>query len=600
MGIFSRLFSRKAKAPTAPEQKPEADKPATGFFSTTQAMQIRNVAEWIARHAFQKTAADFAPVTREGVAMDDNTTTNFSTLKGAFTLGQAGIIPQNLFAWYVSQGFIGYQACAIIAQHWLVDKACSVAPQDAARKGYEITANSGEAVPVEALDALKAIDKRHNIQRQLVEFARFNRVFGIRIALFQVDSADQDYYTNPFNPDGVTPGSYKGISQVDPYWITPELDADAAANPASRHFYEPTYWRIMGKRYHRSHLVIIRAADVADVLKPSYVYGGLPLTQRIFERVYAAERTANEAPLLALTKRTTVLKTDMDAVVGDQEKFENKLALWIHYRDNHGVKVCGTGEELDQIETSLADLDAVIMTQYQLVAAIANTPASKLIKTQPKGFSSNGEYDESDYHEYLETIQVQEMQPLLERHHLLAIRSELAEEYGVFQTEIAWRPLDSMTETEVADVRLKNAQADQVLQITGAINGTDIRRRLITDKFSGYNGLEAAEDYDMDPEAAPGNVLPVPGAAPTVPTSIATGAPPAAIDAPPESANQTITNLTGKQFQGLERILRKVAAGTLTEAQGVMMLQQAYGMTAAQASGFMGLEKQDDETPAAV
>jgi hypothetical protein len=229
------------------------------------------------------------------------------------------------------------------------------------------------------------------------------------------------------------------------------------------------------------------------------------------------------------------------------------------------------------------------MTQYQLVAAIANTPATKLIGTPPKGFNSTGEYDEAVYHEYLETIQAQEMQPLLERHHLLAIRSELAEKYGPFKTEIVWRPLDSMTETEVADVRLKNAQADQVLQMTGAIDGQDIRRRLVADKFSGFNGLEAPEDYEAE---IPGEPLPGQPGAP-VP-----GQPPAT-DADIASANQTITNLTGKQFQGLERILRKVAVGVLTEAQGVMMLQQAYGMTAEQAAGFMGLENSDDDTPPA-
>ena len=55
-----------------------------------------------------------------------------------------------------------------------------------------------------------------------------------------------------------------------------------------------------------SHFVILRGPEVSDILKPSYLYGGLPLTQLILERVYGAERTANEAPMLALTKRLVV------------------------------------------------------------------------------------------------------------------------------------------------------------------------------------------------------------------------------------------------------------------------------------------------------
>ena len=53
-------------------------------------------------------------------------------------------------------------------------------------------------------------------------------------------------------------------------------------------------------------------------MKPAYLYGGLPVPQLISERVYAAERTANEAPMLAMTKRLTVLKCDITQAVANQ------------------------------------------------------------------------------------------------------------------------------------------------------------------------------------------------------------------------------------------------------------------------------------------
>ena len=59
---------------------------------------------------------------------------------------------------------------------------------------------------------------------------------------------------------------YKGISQIDPYWITPELGGDAASNPAAVDFYEPTWWRINAKRVHRTHLVIFRNGNLPDVV----------------------------------------------------------------------------------------------------------------------------------------------------------------------------------------------------------------------------------------------------------------------------------------------------------------------------------------------
>jgi len=557
-----------------PKKQPQTKREANGFFSTHNTMDRPSAAAFIADSIAQLKQPKI--VNAAGVAMDDNQL----SIKGSYQGGQSGAIGETLFAWYVSQGFIGYQACAIIAQHWLVDKACSVAPADAVRKGYEITVNDGSDIPIEAMERLKKIDIEHSMTKQLVEFAKFNRVFGIRIAVFHIDSTDHDYYEKPFNIDGVVRGSYKGFSQIDPYWITPELDAEAAGDTGSRHFYEPTFWRINGKRYHRSHLVVIRTTDVADILKPSYIYGGLPLPQRIYERVYAAERTANEAPLLALTKRTTVLKTDTEAALGDQQAFEEKLATWIYFRDNQAVKVCGFDEEMQQIDTSLADLDAVIMTQYQIVAAIANTPATKLLGTSVKGFSATGEFDESVYHEYLETIQTSELTPLLKRHHELSIKSDMElEEYGNFSVDVQWKPLDSLTEIELADVQLKNAQTATALQMTGAIDGTDIRNKLIADKFSGYNGLESEDDQvdilpdDFESEMAEHEQTIFPKE-----TEQVEGA----------QINKQQEALNGAQITSMVTIVQAVAGNTLPRNSGVAMLMSAFTIDFETADKIMG------------
>jgi hypothetical protein len=44
--------------------------------------------------------------------------------------------------------------------------------------------------------------------------------------LFLVDDIN---YELPFNPDGVKPGKYKGMTQVDPYWLAPVLDLEDAS-----------------------------------------------------------------------------------------------------------------------------------------------------------------------------------------------------------------------------------------------------------------------------------------------------------------------------------------------------------------------------------
>lgn len=414
-------------------------------------------------------------------------------------------LPDALTGWYAGQSFIGYQLAAILSQHWLIDKACTMPARDAVRQGFSIILkNLPEKLDSAAI--VNAIEQRNlhfSLRAQMEEFVRMGRIFGIRLALFNVESSDPDYYVKPFNPDGVTKGSYQGISQIDPYWCTPELDNKAINDPSSANFYEPTYWLIGNRRIHHSHLVIFRNGEVPDILKPVYNYGGIPVPQKIMERVYAAERTANEAPQLAQSKRTMIWGTDLTTVLLNQKRFQEHMRVWTNYQNNFGIKLVNNDDVVQQFETSLADLDNVIATQYQIVAAAANVPATKLLGTTPKGFNATGEYEEASYHEELESIQTHDLQPLIDRHHMLLMASEIAPQFGLKNnTDIAidWQALDSPTAKEYAEIGEILSRTDANLIATGAISAKDVAKRLSDDPTSGYGKLTGKTNNDQTTE----------------------------------------------------------------------------------------------------
>lgn len=399
-----------------------------------------------------------------------------------------GFLPIQQLEWYSGQGFIGWQTCALLSQNWLIDKACTVPSKDAIRNGWNLTANDGEKLSPQERKKIKRLDKRFKLMKNLLEFGKNERVFGIRHALFLVDSPDPEYYFKPFNPDGVRKGAYKGISQIDPYWITPEFDANAAANPAAMDFYEPTWWRVGGVRIHRSHFVIARNGDeVPDILKPSYFYGGISIPQKLFERVYVAERVANEGPLLARSKRLFTLKVDTATAMANPDEFQVQMERWMTWLDNFSAKIIDHADEIQQFETSLQGMDDMTMTEFQLVAAAANMPVTKLLGTTPKGFNSTGEYDEKSYHEDLESHQESDLSPFLERHYLLLARSELGDKR---EFDITWNPTDVPTKKEESEINKMKADTDASLVNAGALDGLDVRTRLSDDEDSGYHGIE--------------------------------------------------------------------------------------------------------------
>lgn len=402
----------------------------------------------------------------------------------------SGFLPIHQIEWYSSQGFIGWQMCGIIAQQWLVDKSCKMPAQDAVRHGWELSVNDGAEVAPEVFDKIRKWDKKFRLKANLIEHFRFARIFGLRHTLFLVDGID---YEAPFNPDGVRPGSYRGMTQIDPYWLAPEFSIEDASDPASPNFYNPTWWRVNGKRVHRSHFVISRnGSELADILKPSYFYGGISTVQKIMERVYAAERTANEAPMLAMTKRLITLTIDLSQAMGNPEKLREKLDEWMGLLNNFGVKVVGPGDKVEQFDTNLTGLDETIMTQFQLVAAAAEVPATKLLGTSPKGFNATGEYEQDSYHEFLESIQENELTPLIERHTLLVCRSFLDTDQNF---EVQWMPTDSPSAKDIAEINKIKADTAKTLADAGAVDGTDIRQQVSKDRDSGFNGI---------PEIVPG------------------------------------------------------------------------------------------------
>lgn len=485
MASKKKYRGKKARQINEPVKTTEFSTDSLGVIEGVDMRTVR--ANYIENNAIQRKAP--TPKQKKGVAMD--------SCDGASAQYQASFENANphLLAYFIaSSSFIGYYACALIAQHWLVAKGCEMKAKDAVKKGYDISVNDGTELDSKQIKRIEALDKKYRLKYNMIEGVKFKNVFGIRHILFKNSDPDFDY-TKPFNPDSFKGGKYAGISQVDPYWVTPVFDDNDLSDPSAIGFYEPTFWMIQGKKYHKSHFVILLCDEVSDYLKPTYRYGGIPLTQKVYERVYASERTANEAPQLAMTKRLQIRKTDLAKAQADKAKFVKSLQTANDFRDNYGVTVIGKEEDITQVETSLADLDDVIMTQYQLVCSIFGVPATKLLGTSPKGFST-GETDSDIYLEDVEELQGNDMEEIAQAHYARLIPSILAKEFGVSDLEIdlSWRPLKVMSEKEMSEVNLNKANADAVWFDCGAIDNIDMRQKLINDKNSGYSGLEMPDE----------------------------------------------------------------------------------------------------------
>lgn len=453
------------------------------------------------RLSFQKTAKDFT-VNYNGkkqVAMD-----SAECQMAEPAVDMSGTSKDILYTFFSKFGFIGWQQCALLAQHWLISNACSIPAKDAIRNGWINTfadANketSGEDKEKEQkfLNELnETTNNKFKLSEKAIQWITKYNIFGIGIALPKIDGID---YTKPYNPDGIKKGSFKGITIMDPYWLTPQFDEETMVDPTNPNFYKPThYLTAKGDKIHASHFIIIRRKEVPDILKPSYYFGGIPLTQEIYERVYAAEKSANEQPLLLLTKRLNGWKVDLQAFFANPKEYEQRIKNFTDKRDNQGVLLIDHEDDMFQIDTSLSDLDQVVMSQYKLVAAVARIPVDKLFELNPSGTLSNsGDFNIKNYTQDLNTIQNDLYKPFIDRINEIVMRSYYDRKDKI---AIIFNPTDNPTAQEQATNVKTEVDTLQALIGNNVITTEEARQKLISDKRNGFSFLdEEAPEQEQD------------------------------------------------------------------------------------------------------
>lgn len=439
--------------------------------------------------------------TMKPYAMDEG---EVKTVKAKHITPQNGdIINDTVWSFFGNDTYIGWSACAVLAQNGIVHLACLIPAEDAISSGYEFAFadhkqadKNGDGTPdKDTLTAIKKLTEQMKLNDVCVKLTYNKRVFGSGIAIpiiYEKDGKPCDM-SNPFNADGLNGKKYKGFKVVDPYWLTPQFEEDAMRNPTNPRFMQPTWYKLPdGRSIHYTWFIKTDNAEVADILKPTYYYGGMPLTQIIYKRVWCAEKTANEAPLLAMSKRMLVVDANVQQLIKNKSYVYKLMQVITKCRSNFGVFFKSPTSNIQQIDTALTDFEECMFSQYQLVASLAQMPATKLLQTTPKGFNSTGEFEWKIYAQLLETIQARDFKPLLEKH----LEILTAVEGKAQAITVTFNPIDAPSAKEVAEIEnmKSNTRANYVQN--GILAAEEVRDVLRNDEDGEFSSIDK-ENADL-------------------------------------------------------------------------------------------------------
>lgn len=394
------------------------------------------------------------------------------------------------------EAFAGYPALAIMATIAEYRRAVETVARHMTRRWIKFL-SVGNGDKAEKIKQIEAEMKRLGIKPAFQKIAEQDGYFG-RSHLF-LDFGDWDDHAELVSPIGAGDDDtskskcspdrpLKRVKPVEAVWTYPL--AYNASDPLAPDWYKPQTWSVMGKSIHGSRLLTFIGREVPDMLKPTYSFGGLSLSQMAKPSVDNWLETRTSVNDIISAFSVMVLQVDLqEALQGAGEKLFQRIALFNAQRDNRGLLTIGTKEDFKNIAAPLGTLDALQAQAQEHMASIWGIPIEILNGIQPMGLNASSEGQIRVFYDWINSCQEHLFRP----HLATVINFIQLSLWGEVDPDITFEfeDLEGANDKEQADIELVKAQTHQVYNDMGAVDAGEVRQSLVDDPDSIYHGLSS-------------------------------------------------------------------------------------------------------------
>jgi phage-related protein (TIGR01555 family) len=402
---------------------------------------------------------------------------------------------------YTGGHFKGYPYLAMLAQQPEYRKMAETIAKQMTRKWIKVRAK-GDADKSDQVSAMEDALQEYNVQTLFRRAAELDGIFGRGQIYIDVKKPDgmpaqldpEELKTPLFRaPAKIKKDSLIGFKVVEPVWTYP--NSYNSDNPLAPDYYKPTSWFVMGKTVHASRLMMFASREVPDLLKASYNFGGLSLSQLAEPYVNNWLRTRDSVSDMVHAFSVSGIKTNMASTLagGGGDDLITRVQLFNTMRDNRGVFLLDKdSEEFFQFNTPLSGLDALQAQAQEQMSSVSNIPLVVLLGITPSGLNASSDGEISVFHDHIRSMQEAIFSDNLNRVFEIIQLSK----FGAIDPDITFEfePLDEMDPLQQAQIRTADASTDSTLIAAGVISADDSRARLAADPASLYAGLEINED----------------------------------------------------------------------------------------------------------
>lgn len=421
--------------------------------------------------------------------------------------------------------FLGYAYLSELAQRAEYRVMSEIIGSEMTREWIELKA-TGDDKKDEKIKELADELKRLRVQQHFAKAAIHDGLFGRGHIYIDTGDTDDPNELIMSIGDGDSELSkskvnrkhpVKALRNVEPVWCYPtRYDSN---NPLKPDWYKPTTWFVMANEIHSTRFLTFIGREVPDLLKPSYSFGGLSMSQMAKPYVDNWLRTRQSVADIIQAFSVMVLKTDLATTLmngGDQ--LFRRLELFNALRNNKSVMALDKNmEDFSNVSAPLSTLDQLQAQTQEHMASVSRIPLVKLLGIQPAGLNASSEGEIRAFYDWIAAFQELLFRDNLERviHFVMLSLWDEVDPDITFEFKDLWQ-LDAVA---MAALQKTKADTHATYMDIGAVDSPTIRDALIADPESPYHGLDldalpepdmnAEGEFEVDPETE--EELPVPG-----------------------------------------------------------------------------------------
>ena len=289
------------------------------------------------------------------------------------------------------------------------------------------------------------------------------------------------------------------LGAIEPMWCYPA--AYEASDPLKANWYKPDLWWVMGKEVSRDRLLTFVGAEVPDIIKPAYSFGGIATTQmaKPYVDFWLRNRTSESDLLNNFSLR--VLATELDVTTADDgDEIIQRMLTLNTLADNQGILLINkASEEFDIRQTSLGGVSEITKQSMERMTIPSRMPIVKFFGNQPSGLNADSEGVIRMWYDDIKAAQEDRNRDTIQRIVNL-VQIELFDE---IIDDLTWEFNDlwQLDEAGKQAIQLTKAQIVETDISSGVIDPEEGRMARAKDEDSPY------VDLDLQEREAPGEEL---------------------------------------------------------------------------------------------